>query len=292
MIFRIGFHVSIAGRIQNTVSNDLKLGCTAFQMFTRNPRGFLEREITEDEVCIFKSALDKSGIQKDSVAVHMPYMPNLSGPNSEVYEKSVNSFTNELIKCSRLGIKYLIVNLGSDRGHGKANGIKQLVKSCEKAVDNFKSSHSKNLNVTTLLQNSGGVGAVQYNIIGRNLEELREILDKLPNKGYGICLDTCHAFASGYDLRTRDACIKFIEKFDKKVGLENIKFIHLNDSMSEIGSNLDRHYHIGLGKIGVEGLKTIINDNSLRDLPMVMEMPIDSIRDDSKNLEAVLKLRT
>jgi len=261
-------------------------------MFTRNPRGFLEREITEDEVCIFKSALDKSGIQKDSVAVHMPYMPNLSGPNSEVYEKSVNSFTNELIKCSRLGIKYLIVNLGSDRGHGKANGIKQLVKSCEKAVDNFKSSHSKNLNVTTLLQNSGGVGAVQYNIIGRNLEELREILDKLPNKGYGICLDTCHAFASGYDLRTRDACIKFIEKFDKKVGLENIKFIHLNDSMSEIGSNLDRHYHIGLGKIGVEGLKTIINDNSLRDLPMVMEMPIDSIRDDSKNLEAVLKLRT
>jgi len=292
LIFRIGFHVSIAGRIQNTVSNDLKLGCTAFQMFTRNPRGFLEREITEDEVCIFKSALDKSGIQKDSVAVHMPYMPNLSGPNSEVYEKSVNSFTNELIKCSRLGIKYLIVNLGSDRGHGKANGIKQLVKSCEKAVDNFKSSHSKNLNVTTLLQNSGGVGAVQYNIIGRNLEELREILDKLPNKGYGICLDTCHAFASGYDLRTRDACIKFIEKFDKKVGLENIKFIHLNDSMSEIGSNLDRHYHIGLGKIGVEGLKTIINDNSLRDLPMVMEMPIDSIRDDSKNLEAVLKLRT
>jgi len=219
-------------------------------------------------------------------------MPNLSGPNSEVYEKSVNSFTNELIKCSRLGIKYLIVNLASDRGHGKANGIKQLVKSCEKAVDNFKSSYSKNLNVTTLLQNSGGVGAVQYNIIGRNLEELREILDKLPNKGYGICLDTCHAFASGYDLWTRDAYIKFIEKFDKKVGLENIKFIHLNDSMSEIGSNLDRHYHIGLGKIRVEGLKTIINDNSLRDLPMVMEMPIDSIRDDSKNLEAVLKLRT
>jgi len=292
LTFRIGFHVSIAGGIQNTVSNALKLGCTAFQMFTRNPRGFLEREITEDEVCLFKSALDKSGIQKDSVAVHMPYMPNLSGPNSEVYEKSVNSFTNELIKCSRLGIKYLIVNLGSDRGHGKANGIKQLVKSCEKAVDNFKSSHSKNLNVTTLLQNSGGVGAVQYNIIGRNLEELREILDKLPNKGYGICLDTCHAFASGYDLWTRDAYIKFIEKFDKKVGLENIKFIHLNDSMSEIGSNLDRHYHIGLGKIGVEGLKTIINDNSLRDLPMVMEMPIDSIRDDSKNLEAVLKLRT
>jgi deoxyribonuclease IV len=127
--------------------------------------------------------------------------------------------------------------------------------------------------------------------MGCTIEDLREILDRLPNKGYGTCLDTCHAFISGYDLRTKEACLNFIDKFDEIIGLKSLKFIHLNDSKMEIGSHDDRHEHIGLGKIGVEGLKTIINHNSLRHLPMVMQTIPDSIRNHSEELEVVLKLR-
>lgn len=206
-----------------------------------------------------------------------------------IYQKKnpVISFTNELIRCSKLGIKYLIIDLGSDHGYGKDNGIKQLIKSCETAVYTFKSSYKKKLDVTILLQNGWGF----INSLGCTLEELREILDRLPKKGYSVCLDTCHAFISGYDLRTTHECVKFIEKFDKTVGFYALKFIHLNDSKTEIGSHVDRHEHIGLGKIGVEGLKTIINHKSLRDLPMVMQTPADSIRDYFKELEVVLKMR-
>lgn len=287
MTFKIGFHVSIAGGIQNSVSNAIKIGCTAFQIFTRNPRGFLERALPNGELQSFRSNLKKSGIDKNSVAVHMPHMPNLSGPDSETYEKSVNSFTNELARCSKLGIEYLVIDFGSDMGHGKENGIKQLIKSCEKGVDTFKSAYQKKLDVTVLLQNGWGPS----NNLGIRLEELREILDKLPTKGYGICLNTCHAFVSGYDLRNTDACLKFIEKFDKIVGLDTLKFIHLNDSKMEIGSYFDSHEYIGLGKIGVEGLKTIINHKSLRDLPMVMQIPYMSIEDQSDKLKDVRKLR-
>jgi len=162
-----------------------------------------------------------------------------------------------------------------------------LSKSCEEAIHNYKSEFKRKLNVTILLENSAG----QKDSIGSTLEDLREILDNLSSKTYGVCLDTCHAFTSGYDLKTANACNKFIERFDDIVGLNVLKFIHLNDSKGDIGSHLDRHEHIGLGKIGIEGLKTVLNINSLKDLPVIMETPIDSIRDNSKNLEVVLNLR-
>ena len=170
MTFKIGFHVSISGGIHNSVSNALKIGCTTFQIFTRNPRGRLERKLDESEIESFKSNLKKSGIQNDSIAVHMPHIPNLSASDGEMYKKSVDSFTNELIRCSRLGIEYLIIDLGSDLGQGKDNGMKQLVKSCDLAVDNYKSTYNKKLNVTILLQNSAG----QINTTGSSLEELRD----------------------------------------------------------------------------------------------------------------------
>jgi deoxyribonuclease-4 len=186
-----------------------------------------------------------------------------------------------------LGLHYLVINLG----HDKENGTKQLVRSCERVIDNFKTVYHKKLKVTVLLQNSGGLAAVQYNSMGSKLEELREILDRLPTKGFGVCLDTCHAFVSGYDLRTKETCVNFIEKFDEIVNLNKLKFIHLNDSKAEIGSGLDNHERVGFGKIGIEGIKTIINHRSLRDLPMVMEPSFMSIEDDSKILQEIAKLR-
>jgi deoxyribonuclease-4 len=285
--FKIGFHVSIAGGIHNSVTNAVDIGCTAFQIFTRSPRTWDSMDLEVADVELFKTNLKKSGIEKNSVAVNMPYLPNLSGPDGELYVKSVHSFTNELIRTSKLGIEYLIIDLGSDRGHGKDNGINQLLKSCQKAVDDFKSVYQKKLNVTVLLEN----GWEPRNSLGTTLEELREILDKLPAKVYGICLDTCHAFISGYDLRTGEKCNGFIDQLSNIVGLDAVKFIHLNDSKMDIGARFDIHEHIGLGKIGVEGLKTIINHKSLRDLPMVIQVPYMFIDDHSKELKDVRKLR-
>ena len=287
MNIRVGFHVSIAGGIQNSVSNAVNIGCTAFQIFTRNPRGWAERKLIDTEIESFRDNLKKSRIQKNSVAVHMPYLPNLSGPDNEIYEKSKISFKNELIRCSRLGIEYLVIHLGSHKEQGRDNGIKQLLKSCEEAVDNYKSTFKRKLDVTILLENSAG----QKGSMGSKLEELGEILDKLSSKTFCVCLDTCHAFAAGYDLSTEEACKRFISEFDKIVGLEVLKFIHLNDSKYEIGSHLDRHELVGNGKIGIEGFRTIINHKILGDIPMVMEPNFVSIEEDVKNLELVRKLR-
>jgi deoxyribonuclease IV len=285
--FRIGFHVSIAGGIHNSVFNAQTIGCTAFQIFTRNPRGWAEKELKEEDINMFKSKLKESGIQKDSVAVHMPYLPNLSGPDGEMYQKSVDSFKHELIRCSRLGIEFLIIHLGSHREQGKDKGIKQLVKGCELALDYYRSHYKKKMDVTVLLENS----ASQKNSVGDSLEELRQILDKLAKNAYGICLDTCHAFASGYDLSTEESCNQFINKFDKIVSLQELKFIHLNDSKYEIGSHLDRHELVGCGKIGINGFKTIVNDKTIGDIPMVMEPHVTSLQEDTKNLQMVQSLR-
>ena len=144
MSFRVGFHVSIAGGIQNSVSNAVNIRCTAFQIFTRNPRGWVERKLIDTEIESFRDNLKKSGIQKNSVTVHMPYLPNLSGPDNEIYEKSKISFKNELIRCSRLGIEYLVIHLGSHRGQGKNNGTKQLLKVVKRQSINTNPSLRRN----------------------------------------------------------------------------------------------------------------------------------------------------
>lgn len=287
MNFRVGFHVSIAGGIQNSITNALDIGCTAFQIFTRSPRRWQANELVEADVELFKANLKKSRIEKNSVAVHMPYLPNLSGPDGELFDKSLDSFARELKRCSQLGIEYLVIHLGSHMDMGRDHGVQQLLKSCGEAVDNYKSSFKKNLDVTILLENSAG----QKGSIGSKLEELGEILDKLSNKTYGICLDTCHAFASGYDLSTEEACKRFINDFDKTVGLDSLKFIHLNDSKHEIGSRRDRHELFGNGKIGAKGLSTIINDKKMGNVPMVMEPEKVSNEEDIKNLALIRKFR-
>ena len=287
MNLRVGFHVSIAGGIQNSITNALDIGCTAFQIFTRSPRQWQSKDLVETDVELFKTNLKKSGIEKNSVAVHMPYLPNLSGPDGELFEKSLCSFTSELIRCSQLGIEFLVIHLGSHKDMGRDHGVKQLLKSCGEAVDKYKSTFKKNLDVTILLENSAG----QKGSIGSKLEELGEILDKLSSKSFCVCLDTCHAFASGYDLSTEEACKGFISEFDDTVGLESLKFIHLNDSKYEIGSHLDRHELFGHGKIGSKGLSTIINDKKMGNVPMVMEPEFVSIEEDAKNLALIRRLR-
>ncbi|MEW6604922.1 MAG: deoxyribonuclease IV [Thermoproteota archaeon] len=278
---RVGFHVSIAGGIANSVDNAKKIGCTAFQIFSRNPRGWTAKPLAPDDVQLFKSKIVSSGIDRRDVIVHMPYLPNLSGPDGEFYKKSVETLAGEMQRCSALEIPYLVIHLGSHMGKGQASGIGQLVKAIETARTKTKDGP------VVLLENNAG----QKNSIGGNFEELRMILDKLNDpKRFGVCIDTCHLFASGYDLRKKSDVDGTLEAFDNTVGLKNLRFIHLNDSKGPLGSNLDRHEHIGLGMIGEEGLAAFLTHRAIRDLPVIMETPIDEKRGDRQNLKAVLEM--
>jgi len=284
MEVRVGFHVSIAGGISNSVNNAKKLGCTAFQIFSRNPRGWAAKPIARDEVDSFKNRLCASGIEKKSVVVHMPYLPNLSGPPGELYERSVKTLTEEMQRCNLLGISFLVIHLGSHMGMGSNSGIDQLVNALGAASARNK---YQNEDVVVLLENNVG----QKNGIGGTLEELRLILDRLDNsKQFGVCIDTCHLFASGYDLRTKEDVDIVFDKIKSIVGLKELKIVHLNDSKGRMGSNLDRHEHIGLGSIGVEGITAFVNHVATQPLPIIMETPIDKTRGDEQNLKVVLDM--
>jgi deoxyribonuclease-4 len=286
LALKLGVHVSIAGGISNSVANATSIGCTSFQIFSRNPRQWNAKVLGEDEVLQFKESLQKSSINPNSVVVHMPYLPNLSAPTSEMYEKSVTALTDEITRCNSLSIPYLVIHLGSHLGKGEKNGISQLVDACQRAVqDHVDKGLSKN-NVKILLENSAG----QKNSIGSKVEEIQLILEALGTSQYGICLDTCHLFAAGYDLSTDKGIDHLLDLVEKCIGFKHLKLIHLNDSKGDLGSKLDRHYHIGLGKIGESGFKKLVNDKRLTDLPFILETPIDSLRGDKENLDYVKQL--
>jgi deoxyribonuclease-4 len=281
MDVRVGVHVSVAGGISNSVSNAKKIGCTAFQIFTRNPRGWAAKFLPCSEVQLFINRLAASGIGKDSVAVHMPYLPNLSGPEGEFYYKSVQILKEEMQRCKQLGARYLIIHLGSHMGMGPRSGIDQLVKAIARACSISKSETG----LEVLLENNAG----QKNSVGSTFEELRVILDRLGNsKQFGVCIDTCHLFACGYDIRTKAEVDMTFQKFNDIVGLKELKVVHLNDSKAGLGSKTDRHEHIGLGSIGIEGIAAFLNISEIRALPVILETPIDKTRGDEQNLKVVL----
>ena len=307
---KIGFHVSISRGISNSVDNALKIGCNAFQIFSRNPRGWTVKPLQDKDVENFRKKLDDSKIDRDSVFVHMPYLPNLSSPNSRLHKKSTSILVEELRRASLFGIPYVILHLGSHGGNGSENGMNQLIKACNFAFEKYcKSSSASTVaknkkkrgstkqgrSVTILLENSAG----EKNSIGSKFDELGLILGKLMSSpptnssngsSYGICLDTCHAFAAGYDLRTKESVNETLDKFKSKIGLRNLKVIHLNDSKDKLNSNRDRHEHIGIGKIGKEGFRELLKHNAIRKIPFIMETPIDRRRDDPDNLKVVLSL--
>jgi deoxyribonuclease-4 len=278
--YRAGFHVSIAGGIANSVENAKEIGCSAFQIFSRNPRGWAAKPLAADDVSLFKKRVAASGIDASATAVHMPYLPNLSGPAGECYTKSVDTLANEIERAGDLGIPYLVIHLGSHLGKGAKAGADQLVNAVCTARDRAKRS-----NVTILLENNAG----QKNNVGGTFEELRTLLDRI-GKQTGVCFDTCHAFASGYDLSTPVAVEKTLSAFEKAVGFSQLKVVHLNDSKGPLGSNLDRHEHVGLGNIGPKGLAAFLHHKAIAKLPIIMETPIDEKRNDKKNMQAFIEL--
>lgn len=283
LVLKLGVHVSISGGISNSVDNAVKIGSSAFQIFTRSPRQWKSKELTPHETDTFKEKLGNSPIGPESVVVHMPYLPNLSAPTSEMYEKSISVLTDEITRCNILGIPNLVIHLGSHLGQGSKHGINQLVNACRKSLQTYNDLGLPRNRVKILLENSAG----QKNSIGSQIEEIQNIFDILGKNDYGLCMDTCHLFAAGYDLSNESGVSNLIDNIDNHLDVENIKIIHLNDSKGDLGSNLDRHYHIGLGKIGVSGLRYLVNHKKLNKVPFIMETPIDSVRNDVDNIKFV-----
>ena len=272
---QVGCHVSASGSIDKSVDNAVERNCSAFQIFTRSPRSWHAKDLTKEVIDAFKSKLKDSKIDRFAICAHMPYLPNLATPKNDAFEKSVNTLISEVERCAQLGIPYLVTHLGSHLGTGEEAGIKKLVEGLTKA------GQTKN-DVMILLENTAG----QKNSVGSDFKQLGEIFKQLkPGKKFGVCLDTCHAFVAGYDLRTADKVKETFKEFDKHVGIENLKILHLNDARGELGCNLDRHYHLGLGGIGEEGITSVVKFANKKKIPIILETPIDDDRDDFENVK-------
>ncbi len=276
---KVGVHVSIAGSIDKAVDRAVAKNCDTFQIFSSNPRGWKVRELAEIEITRFIEKVAHSGIYPP--VDHMPYLPNLAAPVDEVYKKSVAALIVELRRCDALHIPYLVTHLGSHRGYGKANGFQRIgdaVNDAFREVDNA---------VMLLLENTAG----SKNSMGGTFEDIQHIMALIEHKErIGICFDTCHAFVAGYELRTGKSLNATLLHFDEAIGLEHLKLIHLNDAKANLNSRLDRHEHIGLGYIGEEGFRVIINDECIKGLPMILETPVDDRRDDMGNIRKVREL--
>jgi len=277
---QIGAHVSISGSIANAITNASERECSAFQVFTSNPRGWHAKDLTDDGITNYKNNLSQSNIDRFATVAHMPYLPNLSSPEISVYEKSIHTMIREVERCDKLGIPYLVTHLGSHKGTGEDKGIQRLVGALTEVA-------KTNKDVTILLENTAG----QKNSVGSDFTQLAEIFFSLkPAPRFGICIDTCHAFAAGYDLRNEKNVKDVFEKFDSEIGLKHIKIIHLNDSKGELGCHLDRHEHIGLGHIGEAGLSQVVKLANKNKIPIILETPIDERRTDFENIRKAKEL--
>ena len=284
--YKIGFHVSISGSMSKSFSNAEKIGCYAFQIFSRNPRNWQAKNLSKDEIEKFIKKKDTSKINENNIVLHMPYLPNLASPNEDYFLKSKNTLLEEVKKCALLEIPYLVIHLGTHLGSGEKKGIEQIVKALNFAIDEFKKTNSRKLAVRMLLENHAG----EKNYIGSKFEQLRELLDLLDKKYHGICFDTCHGFSAGYDLRTSKDVLNTFKEFEDTIGLKELCVLHMNDSKGDLNENKERHEHIGLGKIGNIGFKEILKNKFIQKIPIIMETPIDDNRGDVDNLQVVKNL--
>ncbi|MCC7555192.1 MAG: deoxyribonuclease IV [Methanoculleus marisnigri] len=276
----VGCHVSIAGSIDRAVGRALDAGCDTFQIFSRNPRGWKVKDLDPGLAGAFRAAVSASGI--GPVVDHMPYLPNPASPDAEIYEKSVAALAGELRRCSLLGIPYLVTHLGHHRGAGMEAGQERVVAAVNRAFEDAGES-----DVMLLLENTAG----EKNSVGTTVDNLSRIVDGIDAKErVGICFDTCHAFAAGYDLRTAEGVDAVLGEIDDAIDLSRLRVVHLNDCKGDLGSGLDRHEHIGLGRIGEDGFRHILRHPAVRRLPLICETPVDERRSDTGNIAKVREL--
>jgi deoxyribonuclease-4 len=275
---KVGVHVSIAGSLDLAIDRAKGAGCDVFQQFSRNPRGWGYKPLSDDDCDTYRAKIKASGIIPVD---HMPYLPNLASPKLEVYEKSVPALAAELDRCGRLGIPYLVTHLGHHLGDGIAGGRARVIRAINTALGESDNS------VMLLLENTAG----EKNSVGSSFEHIHGIIDGLDaQEKVGVCFDTCHAFSAGYELRTEEGIAETLAQFDELLGIKNLKVVHLNDTKGDRGSGLDRHEHIGMGFIGENGFRRILHHPAFKNLLLVCETPVDERRDDAGNIAKVREL--
>jgi deoxyribonuclease IV len=273
---RIGFHAPIKGGLHNALLRSKALNCQTVQLFSRNPRGWTAKPLTEEDIQQFKRIRRKTRISP--VVIHANYLINLAAADPAVLEKSRASLHEELARGILLGADYLVVHPGSARGACEADGISTCAESLKVACDSCDLG-----SIRILLENTAGQGEC----IGHRFEHLREVMDLCPELPLGVCFDTAHAFTAGYDLREEDGLEATIEALDRTVGTRTIRAIHFNDSKARYYSRVDRHWHIGEGHIGGNALRRVARHPKLAHAAFVLETPYDNPGDDVRNVDVL-----
>jgi deoxyribonuclease IV len=266
----VGAHVSASGGVFNAVENAQKIGAKAFALFTKNQRQWVAKDLDAETIDKFKTALEKSGILPKHVLPHDSYLINLGHPELEAREKSVEAFLDEVQRCSILGLNRLNFHPGSHlKKISEDECLANISESMNRVLD-------KTSGVSLVIENTAGQGSN----LGWKFEHLAQIIDKVEDKSrVGVCIDTCHMFSAGYDIRTREAYDKSWGEFEKIVGFKYLMGMHINDSKAKFGSHVDRHNSLGVGEIGIDTFKFIMNDDRMNDIPLILETIDDTIWD-------------
>ena len=265
---RVGAHVSASGGVENAPLNAGAIGATAFALFTKNQRQWKAKPLTDKSISAFKENLEKVEIAPEHVLPHDSYLINLGHPEPEALEKSRNAFLDEMQRCEQLGLKLLNFHPGS---HLKKISEEQ---SLNLVAESINLALEQTEGVTAVIENTAGQGSN----LGYTFEHLAHIIDRVEDTSrVGVCLDTCHTFVAGYDLRTHEACEETFGEFERVVGFDYLRGMHLNDSKPDLGAKVDRHHSLGMGKIGWGAFEYIMNDERFDEIPMVLETIDDTI---------------
>jgi len=275
----IGLHISIEKSLELAFDRAQQAGCTTFQIFTRNPRSWRFKPLDNDQVMAFREKRKSSGFK--SLVAHMPYLPNLASPDKATMKASRLSLSQEVKRCDALGIEYLVTHLGSHLGKGLMPGVRNVADAVNEALASSEGS------TIILLENMAG----QRNSVGSRFEELGLIFDRVKNEGrVGVCFDTCHAFAAGFDLSGAEAVSQSMAVLVDSVGYDRLKVVHLNDSKGPLGSNLDRHENVGKGRIGIKGMNAFLHYRGIIQRPLIMETPYDDLNGMKKSVSLARSL--
>ena len=278
----IGAHVSISGGLHKAFPLAADIGCTAVQIFTKNASQWNAKPLQDKEIQQFKAAWEASGIRM--VVAHDSYLINLATPDDALLEKSRSAMRIEVERCEQLGIPYLVMHPGSHVGSGEEAGLRRVAES-------FDAIHRQTAGYQTkiLVETTAGQGTN----LGWQFEQIARIFEHVAQpERLGVCFDTCHAFAAGYDIRTEAAYRQTMAEFDRIIGLARLNAIHVNDSVKPLGCRVDRHEAIGKGHIGLDGFRWLMNDPRLADIPKILETPKggDPVASDQENLSKLRAL--
>ena len=258
----VGAHVSASGGVENAVKNAAKIGASGFALFTKNQRQWNAKPLSEKSIAKFKDFMQEHGYNADAVLPHDSYLINLGHPEIEKRQKSYNAFVDEIKRVESLGLKYLNFHPGS---HLKKISEEECL---DLISENINKAIKDTENCILVLETTAGQGSN----LGYKFEHLAYIIDKIEDKSrIGVCIDTAHIFAAGYDIRTKEAYEKTMQEFEKIIGFKYLKGMHINDSKAKFASKVDRHHSLGKGEIGLDAFKFIMQDKRINNIPLILE---------------------